>query len=63
MPRPASMREVLEALEWVRPQVFRRGSPDFIRARQAEVRVAEICGELLRQPRRKNREEESRHRR
>ncbi len=42
------MREVLDALEWVRPQVFRRGSPDFIRQRQAEARVTEICRGLLR---------------
>ncbi len=42
------MREVLDALEWVRPQVFRRGSPDFIRQRQAEARITEICKQLVR---------------
>ncbi len=51
-PRPRSMREVMDALEWVRPKVFMRGSPDFIRARQLEARVAEIAKDLLRERRR-----------
>ncbi len=42
------MREVMDALEWVRPKVFVRGSPDFVRARQLEARVKEISRELTR---------------
>jgi hypothetical protein len=43
-----SIREVLEALEWVRGQMMRRGSPDFIRQRETEGRVQALCGRLLR---------------
>jgi hypothetical protein len=55
MARATLMREVLDALEWVRPKVFMRGSPDFIRARQLEARVAEIAKDLLRERRRNHR--------
>ncbi len=41
------MREVLEALQWVRREMMRRGSPDFIRQRQLEARVHELCRKLL----------------
>jgi hypothetical protein len=40
------MREVLDALDWVRLQMMRRGSPDFIRQRLAEAPVRELCSRL-----------------
>ena len=40
------MREVLDALEWVRREMMHRGSPDFIRQRQLEARVADLCASL-----------------
>ena len=43
-----SIREVLSALEWVRGEMMRRGSPDFIRQREAETRVRRLCQQLLR---------------
>ncbi len=42
------MREVLEALEWVRGEMWRFGSPDFIRQREMEQKVGELCAKLLR---------------
>lgn len=42
------MREVLDALEWVRVQMMHTGSPDFIRQRQAEARVQALCAKLVR---------------
>ena len=41
------MREVLTALDWVRGEMMRRGSPDFIRQREAEGRVRELCEKLV----------------
>ncbi len=46
MPRSRSIREVLDALDWVRLQMMRRGSPDFIRQRLAEAPVRELCSRL-----------------
>jgi hypothetical protein len=43
-----SMREVLNALEWVRREMMRKGSPDFIRERQCEDRIQRLVAELLR---------------
>ena len=43
------MREVMEALDWVRREMMRRGSPDFIRQRELEARVHELCRQLLRE--------------
>jgi hypothetical protein len=43
MQRSRSIREVLEALEWVRGEMMNRGSPDFIRQRQLEARVGGLC--------------------
>jgi hypothetical protein len=43
-----SMREVMNALEWVRREMMRKGSPDFIRERQCEDRVQELVARLLR---------------
>jgi hypothetical protein len=48
MQRSKSIREVLEALEWVRREMMNRGSPDFIRQRQLEARVGSLCSELAR---------------
>jgi hypothetical protein len=47
-PQAPSMREVLTALEWVRREMMRKGSPDFIRERQCEDRIQELVAELLR---------------
>jgi hypothetical protein len=41
------MREVLNALEWVRREMMRKGSPDFIRERQCEDRIQQLVAELL----------------
>lgn len=41
------MREVLEALDWVRGEMWRFSSPDFIRQRQTEQRVGKLCARLL----------------
>jgi hypothetical protein len=38
----------LEALEWVRREMMHRGSPDFIRQRQLEARVAQLSARLAR---------------
>ena len=46
MPRSRSIREVLEALEWVRREMMYRGSPDFIRQRQLEGRVHQLAARL-----------------
>ena len=46
MPRSRSIREVLEALDWVRREMMNRGSPDFIRQRQLEARVGKLCTRL-----------------
>ena len=42
------MREVLEALEWVRREMMHRGSPDFIRQRELEGRVRQLTARLTR---------------
>ncbi len=42
------MREVLEALEWVRRELMHRGSPDFIRQRLIEGRVHQMASRLAR---------------
>jgi hypothetical protein len=42
------MREVLEALDWVRHEMMHRGSPDFIRQRQLEQRVHQLVSGLAR---------------
>ncbi|MGZ7029062.1 MAG: BON domain-containing protein [Terriglobales bacterium] len=42
------MREVLEALDWVRHEMMHRGSPDFIRQRQLEQRVHQLASGLAR---------------
>lgn len=42
------MREVLEALEWVRREMMHRGSPDFIRQRELEGRVHHLAARLAR---------------
>jgi hypothetical protein len=42
------MREVLEALDWVRHEMMHRGSPDFIRQRQLEQRVHQLASILAR---------------
>jgi hypothetical protein len=46
--RSPNIRQVLEALEFARREVFRTCSPDFIRARVGEDRVQELCARLLR---------------
>ncbi len=48
MPRPPNIREVLDALDWVRKQMMYRGSPDFIRQRELEARVGRLATRLLR---------------
>ena len=48
MQKIPSMRQVLDALDWVRREVWRSASPDFIRQRVAEDRVQQLCAELLR---------------
>jgi hypothetical protein len=40
------MREVLEALEWVRREMMHHGSPDFIRQRELEGRVHQLAARL-----------------
>jgi hypothetical protein len=40
------MREVLEALEWVRREMMLHGSPDFIRQRELEGRVHQLAARL-----------------
>jgi hypothetical protein len=42
------MREVLEALEWVRREMMHRGSPDFIRQRELEGRVHKLAARMVR---------------
>lgn len=42
------MREVLDALEWVRREMMHRGSPDFIRQRELEGRVHHLAARLAR---------------
>lgn len=39
---------MLEALEWVRCELMRRGSPDFIRQRVLEGRVHQMASRLAR---------------
>lgn len=53
MVRTRSIREVLDALDWVRLQMMRRGSPDFIRQRQLERRVSDLVARLARRPNRR----------
>ena len=42
------MREVLEALEWVRREMMLHGSPDFIRQRELEGSVHQLAARLAR---------------
>jgi hypothetical protein len=42
------MREVLEALDWVRREMMHHGSPDFIRQRELEGRVHQLAARLAR---------------
>ena len=44
------MREVLEALEWVRREMMYHGSPDFIRQRELEGRVHQLAARLATPP-------------
>jgi hypothetical protein len=46
--RSRSIREVLEALDWVRREMMHRGSPDFIRQRQLERGVKQLAARLTR---------------
>lgn len=46
--RSPNIRQVLEALEFARREVFRTGSPDFLRARVGEDRVQRLCERLIR---------------
>jgi hypothetical protein len=46
--RSVNIRQVLEALEFARREVFRTGSPDFLRARVSEDRVQRLCERLIR---------------
>jgi hypothetical protein len=39
---------VLEALDWVRREMMHRGSPDFIRQRELELRVHHLAFQLSR---------------
>jgi hypothetical protein len=48
MPKSPSIREVLQALDWVRVEMMRVGSPDFIRQREIEGRIRGVCAKLLR---------------
>ena len=48
MQRSRSIREVLEALEWVRREMMHHGSPDFIRQRELEGRVHRLAARLAR---------------
>lgn len=48
MQRPPSIREVLDALDWVRREMMHRGSPDFIRQRELETRVRHLAARLAR---------------
>jgi hypothetical protein len=41
------MRDVLEALDWVRAEMWRFSSPDFIRQRETERRVEKLCARLV----------------
>lgn len=49
MRRSPDIREIVEALDFARRELMRRGSPDFLRARVGEDRVQELCRRLLRQ--------------
>jgi hypothetical protein len=46
--RSRSIYEVLEALEWVRKELMRKGSPDFIRQRKCEEGVKQLLTRMLR---------------
>jgi hypothetical protein len=48
MPRSPNIREIVDALDFARGELMRRGSPDFLRARVGEDRVQELCRRLLR---------------
>ena len=48
MRRSPDIREIVDALEFARRELMRRGSPDFLRARVGEDRVQELCQRLLR---------------
>ena len=47
MPRAPSIREVLRALDWVRLEMMRLGSPDFVRQREIGKRIRKLCEQLL----------------
>ncbi len=42
------MREILEALEWVRRELMNRGSPDFIRQRELARGTRQLAARLVR---------------
>ena len=42
------MREVLEALDWVRRELMNRGSPDFIRQRELARGARQLADRLMR---------------
>lgn len=48
MRRSPNIREIVDALDFARRELMRRGSPDFLRARVGEHRVQELCARLLR---------------
>jgi hypothetical protein len=48
MQRSPSIREVLDALDWVRREMMHRGSPDFIRQRELEAHVGRLAARLAR---------------
>ncbi|MFB3916221.1 MAG: hypothetical protein ACE14M_05800 [Terriglobales bacterium] len=48
MPSQPSIRQRLNALEWVRKEMMRKGSPDFLRARLREQQIRNRCEELVR---------------
>jgi hypothetical protein len=47
---PRTIRDRLDALEWVRREMFRISAPDQIRERVAESRVQAMCAALIRGP-------------
>ena len=47
MRRSPDIREIVDALDFARRELMRRGSPDFLRARVGEDRVQELCQRLL----------------
>ena len=49
--RNPSMRERLDALDWVRKEMMRKGSPDFLRQQLRERQIQKTCADLLRSQR------------